>query len=73
MPVQIQLRRGTASQWSSSNPILSVGEVGLEIDTKLFKIGNGATPWNSLQYGGVQGLPGDAGSDQNPFFSIWSP
>lgn len=73
MPIQIQLRRGTASQWSTNNPILAVGEVGLEIDTRFFKLGNGSSPWNSLAYGGIQGLPGDAASDTNPFFSVWSP
>jgi len=73
MPIQIQLRRGTAATWSSNNPILAIGEVGLETDTKYFKLGNGSTAWNSLAYGGIQGLPGDAGSDTNPFFSVWSP
>jgi hypothetical protein len=73
MPIQIQLRRGLSSEWSSTNPILAVAEIGLETDTKLFKVGDGINPWNSLLYGGIQGLPGDAGSDMNPFFSVWSP
>jgi hypothetical protein len=52
MPVvtQIQLRRGTASQWTSSNPTLAAGEMGVETDTGLSKIGNGSTAWNSLSY-----------------------
>jgi Major tropism determinant N-terminal domain len=45
---QIQFRRGTAAQWSSTNPILSSGELGYETDTGNFKIGNGSTAWNSL-------------------------
>lgn len=45
---QIQFRRGTASQWSSTNPVLSSGELGYETDTGNFKIGNGSTAWNSL-------------------------
>jgi hypothetical protein len=45
---QIQFRRGTASQWSSTNPTLSAGELGYETDTGNFKIGNGSTAWNSL-------------------------
>ncbi len=73
MPIQIQLRRGTASEWTSANPILALGEVGLETDTKFFKLGNGSTPWNLLQYGGIQGLPGNAVSDLDPLFAVWSP
>jgi hypothetical protein len=50
MAVQIQLRRGTEAQWNASNPILAVGEVGLETDTKRFKIGDGSADWDSLGY-----------------------
>ena len=45
---QIQFRRGTAAQWSSTNPTLAAGELGYETDTGNFKIGNGSTAWNSL-------------------------
>jgi len=55
MSIQIQLRRGTAAQWSSANPILASGEMGVETDTGQFKVGNGITAWNSLSYGGLQG------------------
>ena len=48
MAVQIQMRRGTASQWTSSNPTLAAGEWGLETDTDKFKIGNGTDAWNSI-------------------------
>jgi hypothetical protein len=52
MPVvtQIQVRRGTASQWTSANPTLAAGEQGFETDTLKLKIGNGSTAWNSLAY-----------------------
>ena len=50
MPVQIQLRRDTASNWTSANPTLAAGELGLETDTSKFKIGNGSTAWASLAY-----------------------
>lgn len=46
----IKLRRDTAANWTSSNPVLATGELGLETDTLLFKIGNGATAWASLSY-----------------------
>jgi len=50
MAVQIQLRNGTAAQWTSANPILAVGEVGVETDTNKFKVGDGSTSWSSLLY-----------------------
>jgi hypothetical protein len=52
MPVvtQIQVRRGTASQWTSTNPTLAAGEFGFETDTNKLKCGNGSTAWNSLTY-----------------------
>ena len=53
--ITIKLRRGTAAQWTSSNPILSDGEVGLETDTRKFKVGNGSGQWTSLQYWGGAG------------------
>jgi hypothetical protein len=50
MAVQIQLRRGTAAEWTSANPTLAAGELGLETDTASYKIGNGSTAWTSLDY-----------------------
>lgn len=45
---RIQLRRDTAANWTSTNPTLSAGEVGVETDTGKFKIGDGSTAWLSL-------------------------
>ena len=56
--IQFQFRRGTASQWTSANPTLASGELGLETDTSLFKIGNGATGWVGLPYVGITGPTG---------------
>jgi len=50
MAIQIQLRRGTASQWTTANTLLAQGELGLETDTNKFKFGDGVTTWNSLPY-----------------------
>jgi hypothetical protein len=50
MAVQIQLRNDTAANWTSSNPTLAQGEMGVETDTLKFKIGNGSTAWTSLAY-----------------------
>jgi hypothetical protein len=48
--VRIQVRRGTASQWTSVNPILAAGEMGVESDSNLFKFGNGSSTWTALAY-----------------------
>jgi hypothetical protein len=61
MAIQIQFRRGTATEWSTVNPILALAEMGIETDTDLFKIGNGALTWNNLDYGGIQGYAGSRG------------
>jgi hypothetical protein len=53
MAIKIQSRRGTAAQWTSSNPTLSAGEFGFETDTLKLKIGNGSTAWTSLAYTGL--------------------
>jgi len=50
---QIQVRRGTASQWTSANPTLASGEWGYETDTGKVKIGDGTTAWTSLAYFGA--------------------
>jgi hypothetical protein len=63
MAIQIQFRRGTASEWTSANPTLAVGELGLETDTDQFKIGDGTTAWTSLTYGGIAGEDGADGAE----------
>lgn len=47
---KIQLRHDTAANWTSVNPILLEGEVGIETDTRKQKVGDGSTAWNSLPY-----------------------
>jgi hypothetical protein len=48
--VRIQVRRGTASEWTSVNPTLAAGELGVETDTRKIKVGTGSTAWTSLSY-----------------------
>jgi hypothetical protein len=50
MAVNIQLRRGTAAEWTASNPILAEGEIGVETDTKKLKVGDSLSVWGSLPY-----------------------
>ena len=46
----IQIRRDTAANWTSANPTLAQGELGLETDTSKIKAGDGSTAWTSLGY-----------------------
>lgn len=46
----IQIRRGTASGWTSADPTLAAGEAGYETDTGKLKIGDASTAWTSLAY-----------------------
>lgn len=48
----IQLRRDTAANWTSANPVLAAGQPGFETDTRKWKVGDGTTAWNSLAYMG---------------------
>ncbi len=50
MADMIQIRRDTAANWTSANPILAQGELGVETDTSKIKIGDGTTAWSSLDY-----------------------
>lgn len=50
--VVIQHRNDPAETWKSNNPILAKAELGIEIDTRRFKFGDGKTPWNELKYAG---------------------
>jgi hypothetical protein len=61
MAINIQFRRGTASEWTAANPTLAVAEFGVETDTDKFKLGDGATAWTSLAYGGIKGDDGTSG------------
>lgn len=51
--IRIQLRNDTAENWTTQNPILLKGEMGVEIDTGKTKIGNGTDHWETLKYSGV--------------------
>ena len=53
MATRFKLRRDTSVNWQNANPILALGEPGIEIDTKLIKYGDGSTTWNFLPYGGT--------------------
>lgn len=69
MSALIQFRRGTAAAWTAANPTLADGELGLETDTRLYKIGDGSTAWTSLAYGTINGTIADLNDITNVVIS----
>lgn len=63
----IQVRRGTAAQWTAANPTLASGEVGFETDTFKAKIGDGSTVWTSLRYQGI--IPASTAAGDLAYYS----
>jgi hypothetical protein len=65
MATVIQVKRGTASAWTSANTVLAAGEIGFETDTKKLKVGDGTTAWTSLTYtvtdGDISGVTAGTG------------
>lgn len=47
---RIRPRRDTAAGWTAANPVLLLGELGIETDTRRFKVGDGTTGWAALSY-----------------------
>ena len=46
----MQQRRDTAANWTSANPTLLAGEIGIESDTNKIKLGTGSASWTALGY-----------------------
>lgn len=51
---KFQLRNDIKANWESENPVLLKGEMGIEIDTRKFKIGDGSNTWSVLEYASAQ-------------------
>jgi hypothetical protein len=52
MPAQvvIQVRRDSAANWTSTNPVLASGEIGFDTTENSIKIGDGTSTWTALDY-----------------------
>ncbi len=48
MADRIRARRDTSANWASINPVLADGELGYDKTSKVVKVGDGVTAWNSL-------------------------
>ena len=70
MATKIQIRRDTAANWTSNDPVLSIGEQGFETDTNKMKIGDGVSAWSALAYmaGGAGGLELQAPTSSNEYY-----
>lgn len=60
----IQLRNDTAENWTTKDPVLQKGEMGIEIDTKKFKFGDGVSKWSALSYAGADAATLEIDSSQ---------
>ena len=56
MATRIQIRRDTSIAWEANNPVLALGEPGLETDTFIVKYGDGSSAWNDLPYANIDSL-----------------
>lgn len=74
MPTRIQLRRGTATQWASANPVLAGGEVGYDSTNDEMRVGNGTDTWDALEpiSGGVEdhGALTGLSDDDHPQYAL---
>lgn len=50
LKTKLVIRNDSAENWTTKNPVLLKGELGIEIDTNLFKIGDGTSAWAALPY-----------------------
>ncbi|XZE35425.1 hypothetical protein SH501x_000916 [Pirellulaceae bacterium SH501] len=48
--LRIQLRRDDATDWGSENPVLYEGEIGVDLNAKNIKLGDGSTAWTDLPF-----------------------
>lgn len=68
---QMKQRRDTKANWAATNPVLLDGELGIvSDDPNLYKVGDGATAWNSLPFRGFDGtLVHETGTSENAVMS----
>lgn len=55
-PVRLVSASATASEWAAANPLLLKGEMGYEVDSHKFKMGDGSRLWNQLPYADPAGV-----------------
>jgi hypothetical protein len=58
----ITFRKGTASAWTSANPVLASGEPGYDLTNSILKIGDGVSNWVALSGIGSTSVGGSSSS-----------
>ena len=58
MAREITLRNDTTTNWESKNPVLALGEVGVDVTKRNFKIGDGNNTWLNIKYSLPSALEG---------------
>lgn len=48
--IRLVTRNDTAENWTTKNPVLLEGEMGIVRENGLIKVGDGTTAWNNLSY-----------------------
>ncbi len=48
MTTRIKLRRDTAANWTSNDPVLALGEAGYDTTNNQLRVGDGTTVWSGL-------------------------
>lgn len=67
IPIRVQHKRMSSSEWEESSIILLDGEIGIESNTGKAKVGNGTSRYRDLKYiAGEKGEPGDPGQPGTP-------
>jgi len=61
IPIRVQHKRMSSSEWLASSLILLDGEIGIETNTGKAKIGNGISRYSDLKY--IAGEKGERGQD----------
>ena len=73
MSTQIQIRRDTEANWSGVNPILADGEIGFDVTSNRFKVGNGVDAWNDIEFSGSSLATGDEPVSPNEMEQWFNP
>ena len=81
LKTRLIIKNDSAENWTTKNPVLLKGELGIEIDTNLFKIGDGLAAWTALPYANesapaqttYQAIPTEGQSDLDAIAAVVGP
>lgn len=50
LQTKVKLRRDTSTNWTTNNPTLAAGEIGIDSTNNTLKMGNGSAAWSALPF-----------------------